>query len=353
MIKEIQYLRGIACLLVVFTHYKLPYLEIFNGSIGVDIFFIISGFIISTTIDRYFKNPNEFILNRLIRIYPVWIVLGFLTFFMFLVFSPFDKLPHLESIILSPLFIGEFSIFYSEPIIFSGWSLRYEVLFYLLVFFFLKMSKTSQEVKLRLVYFLTLTGLTGLFFDLKNIHLDIFISSYNLLFAAGVFIEMKSDFIKTTFKFRRIHLLMSIFLLIFVMLFSDQGYSFIGNAKEFINLDDYGLIRRFFVWGIPSIIFFVVFTYSNLKENNILMYFGNISYSLYLIHSLFKPFVSSSKFLDLIGLNQSVIYIITIIVSIILSHFSKIYLEQDLSNFLKKQIKKYNENNISQRILEK
>ena len=27
MIKEIQYLRGIACLMVVFTHYKFPYLE--------------------------------------------------------------------------------------------------------------------------------------------------------------------------------------------------------------------------------------------------------------------------------------------------------------------------------------
>ena len=80
MIKEIQYLRGIACLMVVFTHYKLPYFEHFNGSIGVDIFFVISGFIIAKSADNYFNNPNKFIVNMLTRIYPVWLILCLISF---------------------------------------------------------------------------------------------------------------------------------------------------------------------------------------------------------------------------------------------------------------------------------
>lgn len=57
IIKEVQSLRAIAVLLVIFYHFKI---EGFGGGfVGVDMFFVISGFIISRQI--YFASiKNEF-----------------------------------------------------------------------------------------------------------------------------------------------------------------------------------------------------------------------------------------------------------------------------------------------------
>lgn len=343
MNKEIQYLRGIASLLVVFAHYKFSIIEQFCGAIGVDLFFLISGFIISLSIGRYLDNPNKFIINRLFRIYPLWLVLSLITFALFMLFSPFDRETYINQLILSPLFLGKYSPLYSEPIIFSGWSLRYEVFFYILVFIGIKLFSKNKNLKQILVITLGLLGLIGLFLDFSNAHIDFFFSSFFLLFSFGMLIEM--NFKKLTLFFSnkllvKILLVVSAFLMLFVMLFFDKGYEFIGNAKEFINLGNNIFVRRFYIWGIPSILFFLFFILNNFKENKILYFLGSISYSLYLIHSLFKPFVASNKFLELVKLDREIVYIIIIIVSIGLSYFSRIWIEVKFSNYLRKQFLK-------------
>ena len=80
---NIQALRGIAALLVLF-HHSLPHFKAMNisnvvfesiakfGFLGVDIFFVISGFVMAkTTIDKP-QNLNasvQFILKRFLRIF--------------------------------------------------------------------------------------------------------------------------------------------------------------------------------------------------------------------------------------------------------------------------------------------
>ena len=69
---DIQALRGIAVLLVVFYHAQL--LPIENGFLGVDIFFVISGFLITSQITKHLDNNNfsfaEFYLRRAWRLLP-------------------------------------------------------------------------------------------------------------------------------------------------------------------------------------------------------------------------------------------------------------------------------------------
>lgn len=77
---SVQYLRGIAALLVVLYHFSFftPrwFANLFaNGMVGVDIFFIISGFIIYwSTINPEECRPTVFIVKRFARIYPLFFV---------------------------------------------------------------------------------------------------------------------------------------------------------------------------------------------------------------------------------------------------------------------------------------
>ncbi|EKY3117280.1 acyltransferase family protein [Cronobacter turicensis] len=77
---SVQYLRGIAALLVVMYHFSFftPawFSSLFaNGMIGVDVFFIISGFIIYFSTNRREEcSPSVFLIKRIARIYPLFLV---------------------------------------------------------------------------------------------------------------------------------------------------------------------------------------------------------------------------------------------------------------------------------------
>lgn len=83
---SIQYLRGIACLLVLLHHISLTIVDkgiwdrfYFESRNGVQLFFIISGFIIPYSLYKYnykIKNFFRFILRRMIRIdIPMWVAI--------------------------------------------------------------------------------------------------------------------------------------------------------------------------------------------------------------------------------------------------------------------------------------
>ncbi|EHS7019695.1 acyltransferase [Escherichia coli] len=77
---SVQYLRGIAALLVVMYHFSFftPtwFSSLFaNGMVGVDVFFIISGFIIYFSTKRREECfPSVFLIKRISRIYPLFLV---------------------------------------------------------------------------------------------------------------------------------------------------------------------------------------------------------------------------------------------------------------------------------------
>src|SRR5205807_1003674 len=80
MIFGIQMLRGLAAIMVVFAHIH-PQLEHFGGPMlswlsiggsGVDIFFVISGFIIWMTSQSPQMTAKDFLMRRAIRIVPLY-----------------------------------------------------------------------------------------------------------------------------------------------------------------------------------------------------------------------------------------------------------------------------------------
>lgn len=72
--QDIQVLRGIAVLLVVFYHLEVPFFS--AGYLGVDIFFVLSGYFIASSLASQ-KGLAKWAVNRIFRIVPSLLVLVF------------------------------------------------------------------------------------------------------------------------------------------------------------------------------------------------------------------------------------------------------------------------------------
>ena len=68
---DIQALRGFAVLLVVLFHLQTPYFQ--NGFVGVDVFFVISGYLVAASYER---DPKTYLIKRVLRIEPALTVHG-------------------------------------------------------------------------------------------------------------------------------------------------------------------------------------------------------------------------------------------------------------------------------------
>jgi exopolysaccharide production protein ExoZ len=122
-LRSIQALRALAACAVVFHHaYAIPHPETFArvGAAGVDLFFVISGFIMSTIGGG--RPASTFLRDRAWRIWPMWLIA--LTPWLF--FRHAGVAETVSSATLWPIYAGTFH----SPALHSGWTLCFEVLFY-------------------------------------------------------------------------------------------------------------------------------------------------------------------------------------------------------------------------------
>jgi exopolysaccharide production protein ExoZ len=150
-IVNIQVLRFLAAAMVLFSHVQheilnRPFFE--NASFqpiepvfwagGVDIFFIISGFIMFYLHSEDFGKPHassKFLVKRLVRIVPLYWFFTLLMIVASLVFR--DQVAHAEMSVLhiaaSFLFIPvQNSYGWYYPVLMLGWTLNFEMLFYVI-----------------------------------------------------------------------------------------------------------------------------------------------------------------------------------------------------------------------------
>lgn len=146
-LEHVQALRGLAALLVMFAHMvqieprgvDAPILpaSLDWGMMGVDLFFVISGFIMvyvtrdwqADRLDTRSRQVGEFLFARATRIYPLYWIITLALFVVWLVqpdmvFSSSPNEPQLlNTILLVPA--------YAYPMLEVGWTLVYEMGFYL------------------------------------------------------------------------------------------------------------------------------------------------------------------------------------------------------------------------------
>ena len=139
---DLQILRGVSVILVFLYHLKIPGFQ--NGLLGVDIFFVLSGFLMATLADKV--SPFEFYARRLKRLLPAYFVVAIVTSAAVIVLtSPVETEQHLDRVFFSLVGLSNFA-FWAENSYFDStafrpllnfWSLAVELQFYLLAPFLL------------------------------------------------------------------------------------------------------------------------------------------------------------------------------------------------------------------------
>jgi exopolysaccharide production protein ExoZ len=131
----IQYLRAFAALAVVIFHAAERSGGSFGiGAAGVDLFFVISGFIMWVMSDSRPLSPKRFVLDRIQRIVPIyWIVTVVMVLGALAGLFPNMKLS-LDHLLGSLFLIPTRSPSNGEiwPVLVQGWTLNFEMFFYLL-----------------------------------------------------------------------------------------------------------------------------------------------------------------------------------------------------------------------------
>jgi exopolysaccharide production protein ExoZ len=144
-IKGIQYLRGVAALSVVIFHLSMQLYWMAPSSIrlsslasGVDLFFVISGYIMVYSTGGGTKlSALEFLIRRMIRIVPLYWLATAAAVIVLLIAPKIAK----QTILAIPHVIASFAFLPAShpsapnvyaPLVYVGWTLNYEMLFYVL-----------------------------------------------------------------------------------------------------------------------------------------------------------------------------------------------------------------------------
>lgn len=262
-IDSIQVLRFLAAFSVMMVH-----LPIFGfGAWGVDIFFVISGFIMMYVTE--FSERN-FFLKRIFRVVPLYWILTIGVFSLAIFFPGLlnNTTANFEHLIKSLFFIpfdkngiGHF------PILFLGWTLNFEIIFYFLFSIALFVSKKNRFILCSILIILFL--FSNSFLINKDF---IFASYYNFMFLEFIF-GMIAFIIWNKFKFTiKINLLNHcIFFLIVLIL------AFVISKLTFVRVVHYG------VFSFMLLTYFLFFL-SNIKFPKIIVSLGDASYCMYLFH---------------------------------------------------------------------
>jgi peptidoglycan/LPS O-acetylase OafA/YrhL len=293
---SIHGLRGLAAILVVFFHVygmggknnslwtSIESIQSF-GSFCVCIFFCISGFLISQTLEKH-NSLRIFAKNRLVRIYPVFLVLHLIMFaigpakgYDWMGTLKYGSLDYFQAFFANLLFLpGIFDLPIAQK---NAWSLSYEALFYILAGIVWKTSTTLRGVAKNL----------GLIILAAIIAMAIYtwINAVFFLIGVGCYL-IRSNYVRQEFELARSSIKSTVFsmtILAFPPLPSTYRWGLPALVIAAIGYAYHPLI------AVPFLsIFFIEVVREEAFSAQILrlramQFLGTISYSLYLIH----PFV--------------------------------------------------------------
>lgn len=316
---DISFLRAVSVFIVLFFHFQIPGFS--GGFLGVDVFFVISGFLMTMIVLREFEKGTftlkGFYIRRIRRLVPA---LSLILFFVLLisVFFFFEsdlrlnaKYVALADVFSSNIYFWKYQDYFSstDNILLHTWTLGLEWQFYL-VYPLLLMALRKAYFKNRKLFWSILTGFTALslitmiligrsstnfiFYMLPARYWELSIGG--LAYGLGRHWNPKKSF-KTSI------VILSILLIIFSNLFITPSILW-PSAVTLVPV----------LATVAILSFNVEFSFF---DNPVIRFFGNISYSLYLWH---WPWYILFKYFGFISWSSIVLVIILSVLSAYLSY---------------------------------
>ncbi|ABG58615.1 acyltransferase family protein [Cytophaga hutchinsonii ATCC 33406] len=333
-LEELDALRGIAALLVIFFHFTLnrtEYNSFFKlGTTGVDLFFMISGFVIFMSLQKISRGV-DFVINRASRLYPTyWACVSF-TFILLSTYYIYKGTFHPAASFIQ--FIGNLTMFQFylgiEDIDGPYWTMIIEMLFYIFILILFKLKSIKYVIHVAVT--LCCITVTGEYYTIKPI-IEIIswipLLSFLPLFLAGIiFYNIYTN---------KNSLLLNYSLLTFCLLCQLVLFSHAGRSVLFINQAAYTCMLCFYF------ILFILFVNKKLSflVNKVTLFLGNISFALYLIHQCVSLFFIIPIFNNVFGINFWIVCIcIDLPVIIGLATFITYKIEQPYSRKMKEKLR--------------
>lgn len=331
-VQSVQIMRGVASLLVVFLHISIKGGQYGNGALrgfvvggsGVDLFFIISGYIMCySTADRK-MNGYQFLLHRFQRIMPLY---WFTTLVALAVFLYNPKIVNTSG--------GETSIWASFVLFPNGkkflnsigWTLSFEFFYYLIFACFIGRG-TDKAIRWSSLILLVLVVLGWCF----NPYAPLLFFVTNILFLEFVF------GMGCFYFFNRKGVRMNGVLAVALCL---AGVGILVLEQVFPFPGEEGL--RGLCWGIPMLFIFIGLLSleeviqrgkSFIKAG--LLEIGNASYSLYLSHT----FVLSGTAMCLrrLGMagNPWLFTAVLLVAAVVIGQLVYLYIERPMTSFVRR-----------------
>lgn len=322
---ELDALRGIAAFAVVLFHYLFRYDGIYSheildvslfeyGKYGVQLFFMVSGFVIFWTLSRT-RRPLDFLVSRFSRLYPVYWTALFITFFSVAIFGLSGReVSQLDALSNMIMFHEYFFIPHVDGVY---WTLTVELTFYFWMFVLYCSSSLEKVESLSIVIIifsvLHYSGLLHIPYLLQKVLLVKYLS----FFLAGIcFYKIINN---CESRVTRFALLMSLLSTIFI-------YS----------------VKEFFIFASFYTVFFFALNGSlRFLACRPLIFLGSISYSLYLLHQNIG-YIIINIFYEyhlppFLGILTAVVF------SVLLAALITKYIEKPSLIFIRNKYKKYQE----------
>jgi len=328
---ELDAIRGIAALMVVVYHYTARYGEIYGysiepvfsfelGKFGVQLFFIVSGFVIFLTLDKT-VHAVDFIVSRLSRLYPAYWVAVILTFSVVYFFSlPGREVEASSALVNLTMFQKWFSVPNVDGVY---WTLAVELSFYLIMYVLFVTKKLNKITLISVVWLCAIIFCRYLeVYQSVEIHEVIelmFVLEYGNLFIAGI---MFYKIMKNS--------LSSSYLVLLMCLFTE----YVLHGSSVIIIFSYFCIFYLFIKGRLSML--------SIRP---LVFLGTISYSLYLIHQNIGYIIIQKLEANDLASSLSIV-VVPLVVSIVIASAMQLYIEKPSlllirNNWKESQLRKY------------
>lgn len=312
---ELDSLRGIAALAVVFYHYTFRFNEKFGkteitehinfplGHYGVELFFLISGFVIFMSVKNG-TSPLIFLKKRAIRLFPTFWISMLFTYLIVLYIGPESlKVNGIELITNISMIPSAFGIKAVDGVY---WTLKVEWFFYFAVAFML-FTNLFQKIILFSTILIFLTLGTALILGMHRYFY------YEALFIAGM------SFYKLWSRDSSIYDYLNIIGLLCLSIFSWN-------------------LELVLITG-ALVVIFALLVKGKLRFLNIapLIFLGKISFALYLVHQNFGHSVQLwliNHGIDIVVLLIAIPMILSILIAFIITY----YFEFPFSKYLKNKL---------------